>query len=237
MFFAQIVLAAALGTPAAPGVMPTEWELNGKKYLLLMMPEASIGWTRKRPDKRNREIMFAFPAAFTGSRGHVDGFVMDRGVLVTRTSAKMSGAAVICNGSVKIIGSGFGQQFDDDFIKRHKEAKCSVFEQHLLVRDGKPQDFDRSTEQRFQRRALVKFANGNVGIVQSGAKIGKTEFAEALTHMCLTKDACVTDALYLDMGASSEGWYRGTRGDVNVIDGEKDTSRQSNWLVMRHERG
>jgi hypothetical protein len=42
----------------------------------------------------------------------------------------------------------------------------------------------------------------------------------------------IKNAIYLDMGTYSEGWYKNDDGKINTIGEDmKNTDKQSNWIV------
>ena len=64
-------------------------------------------------------------------------------------------------------------------------------------------------------------------MVESKARMTLSDFQDSLIKNN------VTNAIYLDMGTYSEGWYRGSNGITNTIGENMDaTSKQSNWLIF-----
>ncbi|MBK7748810.1 MAG: hypothetical protein IPI39_16325 [Candidatus Obscuribacter sp.] len=85
------------------------------------------------------------------------------------------------------------------------------------------------TRVNFQRRAIGLTKQGAYKIFQSDKAISFSTFNRDLVSMG------VTEALYFDMGAWDEGWYRhATTGKAITIGLDRSrTDRQSNWLILK----
>lgn len=153
---------------------------------------------------------------------------MENGILHHRhfVSNQFGGAAVLQNGLIDFITTDKGALLTKSFLRDLANKKASLFQQFLLVTDGKPSPFKDRTL--FQRRAIVKFKDGQTAIFESKHALTLTTFGEDL------KSAGVQNAMYTDMGAWDEGWYRDSSGTIKVIGLDKSrTDKQSNWLTFR----
>ena len=90
-----------------------------------------------------------------------------------------------------------------------KIIKCNLFKNKLNL-----------------RRAIIEI-NNHFYIVQSIGRISILDFQNLLISIS------AKNAIYLDMGTYSEGWYENDVGKITII-GETmiNTNKQSNWIVF-----
>lgn len=206
---------------------------SGEKYRFYDQNRLWLDLSITRPDPSDRRIWLSIPAAFTTHSGKIGGLYAYRGTIQNRNliDTSLGGAIEIAPGSFKIFPTGNGKCFNKDFHDRVEKEKLSLFQQFQIVEKGVPAQFkDRS---RFQRRAIVQFNDGRQGIVESDESVSFERFNADLAELG------VKDALYTDMGAWSEGWYRdaGT-GEVIPIGNDRSlTNRQTNWVIFREPSG
>lgn len=201
---------------------------NGHEFTVFYQGDLAMSFDLTRPKKSDDSVMFSIPCAFTDALGRVDGVYIENGSLHHRhfVSNQFGGAAVLQNGSIDFITTNKGALLTKGFLHDLASRKASLFQQFLLVTDGKASPFkDRSL---FQRRAIVKFKDGQTAIFESKHALTLTTFGEDL------KSAGVVNAIYTDMGAWDEGWYRDATGAIKVIGLDRSrTDKQSNWLTLR----
>jgi len=215
------VLAAGLSVGSMKGA-------SGMSYHFYDMGDLRIGWEIKRPDKMNERIKLCIPAAFTTKSGTVVGIYGIRGGVsnARAISRPIGGAILISGGKFEIFPSDNGKRFTREFIKSVQKRKASFFQQFQLVHKGTPARF--KDKKSFQMRAIVKFADGREGVVESESAMTFKTFNADLAALG------VEDALYTDMGAWDEGWYRDPEtGEIVTIGNDRSqTAKQTNWVVF-----
>jgi hypothetical protein len=139
----------------------------------------------------------------------------------------IGGAIIFQKGQCRMMSTDKGQMLTKEFIQQIQQTKGSMFQQFLIVNAGKPASFKDKTK--FQRRAIVRFNDGKLAVVESDKSIDFTTFNTDLVKLG------VRQAIYTDMGAWDEGWYRNaTTGKIVVIGNDRSlTWKQSNWVVFR----
>jgi hypothetical protein len=108
-----------------------------------------------------------------------------------------------------------------------KKRKATLFQQFQIVVDGKPASF--KDKKLYQMRALVQFKDKtDRGVIESKEEISFQTFNRDLAGLG------VVNALYTDMGAWDEGWYREpNNGRIVTIGNDRSaTEKQSNWLYL-----
>lgn len=95
-----------------------------------------------------------------------------------------------------------------------------------MVENGVPAHFKDKTL--FQRRAIVKLKDGQTALVESKNALTLTQFGLDL------KELGAKNALYTDMGAYDEGWYRDADKAVKPLGNDRSlTEKQTNWFTFR----
>jgi hypothetical protein len=175
-----------------------------------------------RPSVQDRTIQLCIPAAFTSQDNKPEGLIFLNGVNKYKyRSTNGSGALFISLGECEILSI----EAANDLAQNPKNNFFSLFQQYQLIRNG------RSYENPFSKRKLqmrvIAFLNKKIFIIESKNQVESEKF---ITHLL---DIGVTEALYLDMGSWSEGWYR-SENDVIVKIGlnRQNTHRQTNWLLF-----
>ena len=187
----------------------------------------------KRPDKKNNQFVLVIPAAFTddprNNHNLIDGCFVAKGIKISNDyNEDLSGTCVISN-NIPII---YESKNLPQIIKTASANKSSLFQQFLLVYkhkkisnikfENKP-----SSKSRLMRRALTEIGN-KFYIVESKLECSIIDFRNLLVSNN------VKNAIYLDMGTYSEGWYRNEFGKTITIGKDmKNTNNQSNWLVFQ----
>lgn len=201
---------------------------SGTGYHIYDKGDLRLEWHLKRPDKNDSSIKFCIPAAFTTTTGTVVGIYAENGKVGNRKaiSKPIGGAILIEGGKFMIFPSGNGAKFTPAFIASVETRKASMFQQFQVVQNGTPASF--RDQKSFQMRAIVRFTDGREGVVESDTAITFKTFNADLAAMG------VKDALYTDMGAWDEGWYRDPKtGKIVTIGNDRSkTSKQTNWVTF-----
>lgn len=212
---------------------------GGAVYTVYPQGDYALGFVTTRPSTSDSNIVFSCAAAFTTTTDRVVGIYVSDGTVGNRNniSKGIGGAAIIENGKARLMATtkvatkkgatNKAALLTPDLISRVETSKGSLFQQFLLIANGKPTTFKDKGKSR--RRALVEFNNGKWGVVESNRPITINSLNEELASLGAKA------ALYLDMGGWDEGWYRdATTGKPITIGYERtDTKRQTNWLVYR----
>lgn len=182
--------------------------------------DLKISLYSKRPQKNNK-MYLVVPAAFTDRNNKVDGLFIEKGSTIsTAINEKLNGICIISNNKLKI--SKHNPLIENEAITK----KQSLFQQVLLIFDSKIIKCELFKSDLNLRRALVEI-NNRFYLVQSKNRTSIAGFQNALISIK------VNNAIYLDMGTYSEGWYKNDANDIITI-GETmtQTNMQSNWLAF-----
>ena len=182
-----------------------------------------------RPSTTDSDIVLCIPAAFTRHDNKIDGVFISNGVIgnASAINHELGGAMVIENGQCKLLATNKATTLSAAFLESVQKAKGSLFQQFLIVHNGSPATF--RDQSKFQRRAIGLTKQGTFKIFESDKAITFSTFNNDLAALG------VSEALYFDMGAWDEGWYRAaTTGRTITIGQDRSrTDRQSNWLVLK----
>lgn len=195
LLFVTIALSITLGTVG--------YCIYAVKVKILIIPvEGQLKFT----DKYNPDAYLCFPATYT----ETDGCIW---------------------GEYRIDGATQGKSRTRNRISIHPEKGLVVskkwqsdngFQQHVLVKDGKPCRF--ADKRIFRRRALcaVSVDSPELVIVESLYPMTLSCFAELLAEHCFT-------AVNLDMGRWAYGWC----GDRHhCVWQYNNRDKQTNWIVV-----
>jgi hypothetical protein len=194
------LLAAAADTV---GLRPERTTARGGAvYTVYPQDHYAIGFVTSRPSTSDPNVVFSVAAAFTGTTNRVVGIYVADGTVGNRKSISkgIGGVVIIESGNAHLLASNKAAVLTPDFTKRVEKNKGSLFQQFLLINDGKPTAFKDKGKSR--RRALVEFKSGKWGVVETSKPIT----INAVNQELVTMGA--KTALYLDMGGWDEGWYR-----------------------------
>lgn len=202
---------------------------SGTHYSYYRKNDLAVGWGLKRPDRGDKAVVLSIPAAFTTTSGGVVGIYAVNGKVHNRRaiSKPIGGAVIIEDGDFKIFPTFKGSVFNDAFVSSLKKRKATFFQQFQIVVDGKPASF--KDKKLYQMRALVQFKDKtDKGVIESKEEISFQTFNRDLAGLG------VVNALYTDMGAWDEGWYRDPdNGRIVTIGNDRSaTEKQSNWLYL-----
>jgi len=195
----------------------------GISELLLFKPiNLNIRLKSKRPSFCEHNFL-SVAAAFTSKTNTIDGIFIQKGQYIGKTKLDvLTGTCILSEVSLVILKTNL---VSDSLISEVIKNQQSLFQQILLVNNYKLIECSLFGKTEFVRRALIEFNNAFC-ICQSKKALTIQDFQKALV------DVGVKNALYLDMGGWSEGWYKNTNDEKIVIgEGMKSTHRQTNWLV------
>ena len=201
---------------------------QGSSYTLFYPQSLAVQVVTQRPAKTDVRYHLSVAAAYTDldTDAPLD-LLVSQGRL-RQTMAKvgfLTGVLTISGDTLTISRVGAGQAPPPKQLTQVAARQGTVLLQELLVFEGKNQRVAGGS--RFQRRALVEFANHQFAVVESAADdLEMQQFAADLLALG------AKNALYLDMGDWDEGWYREGSHVVTLGHRRTHTARQSNWLVF-----
>lgn len=209
------------------------WIYNSNDLTFYNPINFSITLSSTRPSKNLNNTFFCVPAAFTDdpkiNHNLIDGHFFVNGTDISNdVNHDLSGACIFDENNIEIIPS---TKLSDVKLAEISANKRNLFQQFLLVMNKIKVECNKykSTPNLVKpllRRALVQ-VNNDFYVVESKARMTLSDFQDSLIKNN------VTNAIYLDMGTYSEGWYRGSNGITNTIGENMDaTSKQSNWLIF-----
>lgn len=183
----------------------------------------------ERPRRDDASLFLSVAGTYTSPADAPEGFVVHEGTIVqARERQAWNGAAFFrADGTLSIFETNNGKLLTKAYLQSVERDGASLIQGHLLVADRVAQDMAPQTP--YQRRALVVMPDESVAIVESVELLDLQSFADALVELG------VRDALNLDMGQWSEGWYRSPVTDEPVMIGylTGSTHRQSNWVIFQ----
>lgn len=204
---------------------------DGDEYTFFHPLNSSIEFVTKRPDSKDTSITFCVAAAFTNLKDFkIDGLYLEKGERhhFDRINYTLGGAYYNHGSGPKLISTNKGLDLSDSLLNLFEADSVSLFQQILMVIDGKPETF--KYEKHFQRRALVTTETGEYYIVENTQPKTLHDFCNGLVEL----DNDAKNALYLDMGGWDEGWYRYSSDSIVVIGSDRSaTAFQSNWIVYK----
>ena len=197
---------------------------EGNSKISLFQPIGlKLGIKSKRP-LFSKEFFLCVPAAFTSKTGQIEGLFFEKGVqLNIHIKKQFEGTCILNDDKVQIIET---KKLNQNLLDEVKQNKSDLFQQLLLVNNSKIVDCKIFGNRKNLRRAIIQF-DKLVCIGESQGSISIREFQESLVKIG------AVNAIYLDMGTYSEGWYRNHANEKIVI-GEMmtNTSKQTNWLTF-----
>jgi len=196
---------------------------TSKCILLGFLPKLlKVNFTTARP-LESESAYFCVAGAFTSKIKNVDGLTIENG------KKKTSSVNKSLNGFVKIENREITfYQFNNTLIEEVAnevvKEKGSLFQQQLLIYDNRVVDCKLFGNKINIRRALLEM-NGTYLVMQSIENITIQDFQIAL------QEIEVKNAIYLDMGSYSEGWFIDNAGKKQLLgDNFANTKNQTNWI-------
>jgi len=175
-----------------------------------------------RPDKLDNRNRLCVPGAFTSKNNTPEGLIYLNGKLTSgQKPSSGKGLVSISLGEIEILNiNQLGQ-----FLNSRKDSKFSLFQQWYLIEKNKRGEnpFPKS---KLQMRVIAKTKNETF-VIESDSNVDSELFISTLINMG------VSDAVYLDMGSWSEGWYKDSDNKIKSIGNDKsNTKRQTNWILF-----
>lgn len=205
--------------------------ISGNHYTIIHKKDCRIQFVTERPSKNDKKIMLCIPAAFTDLTDYgVDGACISNGTRCNnKVNHSLGGAFKIENGSYSMFSTNKGQMLTDSFLTAIAARKGSLFQQIYIVVNGKAEKF--KDINKFQRRAIVEMKDKSWAVIESLESITLADFSKDIVELG------ALNALYTDMGAWDEGWYRDPSMPKVKVIGQlrSETSRQTNWVIFRAE--
>ena len=175
-----------------------------------------------RPENNNNTFL-CVSGAYSSNENTIDGIFIKKGVLVNKAiNEKLNGLCIFTNDNLHIENSNI---ISDSLINEAIISKRSMFQQTLLIKNSNIIQCKLFGDNINLRRALIKFDDSEFLVGESHRPMTILEFQKAL------KEIGVVDAVNLDMGSWSEGWYKSNNGKISIGDNFANTKRQTNWIV------
>ena len=190
--------------------------VGDREFVVFSHPRLRV--TLDRPTADDPRLALVVAATYTGKDGRAMGFFAIDGVIRQRSKMPWEGLVRIDEGIPRIT-LATAAAFDPG-------ARASIFQGHLLVHEGEPRPLKPSSPT--YRRALITDPFGRFAIIDGRTPQALAAFADDLV------DLGAHEALNLDMGAWSAGFYRDpVTGRVLALGHDPSaTDRQTNWLVF-----
>jgi len=196
----------------------------GDSTVILYQPiKLSIKLHSERPGN-NQNIFLCVPAAYTTPSNTIDGLFYIEGKEISGiVNNLLTGGCIISEDSIIILSKN---QINSALLREIRLEKRSFFQQTLLVMNSRIVPCSLFGKKENVRRALVQFED-KICISETKKPMTIIQFQQSLIKLK------AINAIYLDMGTWSEGWYRGENREKIVI-GENmiNTNRQTNWLTF-----
>jgi hypothetical protein len=223
--FLSVILLAAFILPFITSAFK-----SGYNYTIFYKNDLLLDVSLKRPDKNDKNILLCIPGAYTNLQSYdVDGLYIDNGTVYhpNNVNYSLGGAIKIVNGDCELFPTNRGKLLNDSLINSVVKQKGSLFQQILMIEKGVGATY--KDVKLFQRRAIVKLKGNKTAVIESYEHITLTAFTNDLLELG------VTDALYTDMGAWDEGWYKNPADNSVVTIGrmKTQTDKQCNWVVFK----
>ncbi|MFL5763425.1 MAG: hypothetical protein ACJ77K_05730 [Bacteroidia bacterium] len=229
IFFLSAIISLSGFRPGLALKVDTKKVSSGNTYTLFYKDNLKMDVALKRPDKNDVNIQLCIPGAYTLLTDYtVDGLYIDNGTTHNRNAINytLGGGIKIVNGNCEIFPTQKGKLLDANFIAAAEKEKASFFQQIQMVEKGVGATY--KDKKLFQRRAIVKLKGGKTAVIESYQFITLTAFTKDLIELG------AVDALYTDMGAWDEGWYRTEDGKTKTIGRLRtQTDKQCNWVVFK----
>jgi hypothetical protein len=180
-----------------------------------------------RPDF-NPENYLCVPGAYTSVNTQIDGLYIEDGIEINETiNNKLTGACILSNDSIQFLGL---DEINSQLISQVKSTKKSMFQQSLLVKNNQIVPCNLFYDKKNLRRALIQFKDNYFLIGESQSRVTISDFQESLVKIG------AINAINLDMGTWSEGWYKNQNGEKITV-GEKmySTNKQTNWIIYTRQ--
>ncbi|MBO7277623.1 MAG: hypothetical protein J6U84_06640 [Bacteroidales bacterium] len=186
---------------------------------------AQYHFQRQKPDSNDNKLLMSVVAAFTSKRPeHIVGTSVSKGNKRVYPTDAETAYCLIIGDDVSIESLENNKAFA---IERAVRQKGDYFQQMHLVENGEAKQCEIFKNRATFRRALVKDET-ETSIIETLERMTIDEFIKGLIELDYQQ------AIYLDMGSWSEGWYKDDSNNVIRIGNNwKSSHLQTNWLVIR----
>ncbi|OFY83358.1 MAG: hypothetical protein A3F72_20390 [Bacteroidetes bacterium RIFCSPLOWO2_12_FULL_35_15] len=203
---------------------------SGYNYTIFYKNNFKLDVSLTRPEKTDNTILLCLPGAYTDLQTYmVDGLYIDNGKVLNKNKINHSlgGAIKIIDGECVIFPTNKGKLLTDSLINFVVAKKGSLFQQIQMIEKGVGAKY--KDVKLFQRRAIVKFKDNKTAVIECYENITLSVFTTDLLELG------VADAIYTDMGAWDEGWYRNPSDKKIITIGrmKTQTDKQCNWVVFK----
>ena len=193
------------------------------------VPEnAHYHFQRVKPDSNNTNLLMCVVAAFTSkSPEHVVGTSVSSGKKRIYPTDAETAYCLIVGEEVKIESMSANHK---SAIETAVKQKGDYFQQMHLVEDAEAKTCEIFKNRATFRRALAQ-KEGETHLIESLDRMTIDDFIQSLIFLGYEQ------AIYLDMGSWSEGWYRNDENEIIRIGNNwKSSHLQTNWLVIRKNK-
>lgn len=193
------------------------------------IPEnAQYHFQRVKPDSNNTDLLMSVVAAFTSKAPeHVVGTSVSNGKKRVYPTDAETAYCLIIGDQVKIEALDSNHKLA---ITRAVKEKGDYFQQMHLIENSEAKACEIFKNRATFRRALAQ-KEGETHLIESLDRMTIEDFTNTLISFGYEQ------AIYLDMGSWSEGWYRNDENEIIRIGNNwKSSHLQTNWLVIRKNK-
>lgn len=189
---------------------------------------AHYHFQRVKPDSNNTDLLMSVVAAFTSKAPeHVVGTSVSNGKKRIYPTDAETAYCLIIGEEVKIEALSENHK---SAIETAVKQKGDYFQQMLLIENAEAKSCEIFKNRATFRRALAQ-KEGETHLVESLDRMTIDDFIQSLIFLGYEQ------AIYLDMGSWSEGWYRNSENQiVRIGNNWKSSHLQTNWLVIRKNK-
>lgn len=189
---------------------------------------AHYHFQRVKPDSNNTNLLMSVVAAFTSKAPeHVVGTSVSNGKKRIYPTDAETAYCLIVGEEVKIEALSENHK---SAIETAVKQKGDYFQQMLLIENAEAKSCEIFKNRATFRRALAQ-KEGETHLVESLDRMTIDDFIQSLIFLGYEQ------AIYLDMGSWSEGWYRNEDNEIIRIGNNwKSSHLQTNWLVIRKNK-
>ncbi|MEE0267302.1 MAG: phosphodiester glycosidase family protein [Bacteroidales bacterium] len=189
---------------------------------------AHYHFQRVKPDSNNTNLLMSVVAAFTSKAPeHVVGTSVSNGKKRIYPTDAETAYCLIVGEEVKIEALSENHK---SAIETAVKQKGDYFQQMLLIENAEAKSCEIFKNRATFRRALAQ-KEGETHLVESLDRMTIDDFIQSLIFLGYEQ------AIYLDMGSWSEGWYRNDENEIIRIGNNwKSSHLQTNWLVIRKNK-
>ena len=189
---------------------------------------AHYHFQRVKPDINNTNLLTCVVAAFTSKAPEdVVGTSVSNGKKRIYPTDAETAYCLIIGDQVKIEALDSNHKLA---IARAVKEKGDYFQQMHLIENGEAKACEIFKNRATFRRALAQ-KEGETHLIESLDRMTIEDFTNTLISFGYEQ------AIYLDMGSWSEGWYRNSENQiVRIGNNWKSSHLQTNWLVIRKNK-